>query len=820
MITARQALPATGQERGKSEARAFFQTLKQAVPKTEGETDGEWKARALRANAPNYRAALIAELDPIRQSMSREDFDLARAVITRFGSRVGSQCRKAEYNLARAVSFMAAVSFPGQEVAGHVIVPAVPALASKLPTEFMARTTVLRRSDLSTQDFQSAWQAVSRNGVAAMLADEMLAISMPPILWPALIALIKDGPGSVHQRLAEVLYQRGNAGPAGELGVARSTLECSYAAPVNTLARVLIDLRTLGFPHDALEPWQATLPIIDCSAYASAGEGDVDAPPLEVVRATIKPWYEKMMRVTRNGTHLPHGLFRELRDGLIASIFILTGSRKGALEGMRIRDYQEVHAWPDARIPPGPAVLLDIAKTGLNAGMRWKAIVPELVPLMRLYMTAAGIEGQPDHQPLWVGWRYKRILSADSAPQGSLHIYPKIAGDRKSYQRSVENKRRRLHAEMSAAGVDENDITRALAEVIGDAGLPFFPRPGCPDPSRGYRCHSTRASGNQHLTAAAELYLASPEGRRDIGLAADKHALAQSVLDHEIAKGDRHQYGLCAPLKARECNSARLAPWVWSLIAGDAGAPRGIDVIKVRDLRQKYTAAIENVEVTARKIHQIEDEAASERASVMRGSGTLRRSQISKEALLDRYLSDLARIEEIDKRNRHARRLAVAAHEQAEEARDELRDLLREAETTEVPLMYLEDPDFDKSLLSDDRPSEEDGAESLRRSQRAVAPVRGFVFARELANVMFGEASTASIQRINAWLRPKSYPKVRTSSVPWTKEQLEAGEVVDGSLNGKHRRILVSSFNWDRLSVHQQQELRAVLATQAHAVAP
>ena len=409
-------------------------------------------------------------------------------------------------------------------------------------------SSVFKRLGIDAETLDSYWLQARNRASDACFPIEWVTVFFPPVLWPAVLTLVRWGPERARVRLeqatmamAQMTTQRETRRRPKGSPLAFGTINAWVMAVMGLLEEV-VSLRSQvkasknpALPPALLSPWVAAprRPNLSQAGAKPSGQ-DNSGPALEDVR-------QRLQELARDYEAHPEFPYLRLRRLLLLSLCALLGPRADALRTLDVDDFV-----PDAPGPDGvrrDALELRPGKTWARGEVHRLPLPAEIAGWLREWIRITGREiGQPD-TPLFPHKRPKPGIALTYLSQPGF--YCAIAG--RQYE--------------------DGSGQRALVPLNGDAYV-------------GYRAHGLRHSSEQLVQrAAVELKAANP-GRFDHYTPDD---FARALLGHALVRTVSDVY--------RDVDRAKLSYQVvdkaWQILWGEGTAWLGIDPYAVKNTRER-----------------------------------------------------------------------------------------------------------------------------------------------------------------------------------------------------------------------------------------
>lgn len=450
----------------------------------------------------------------------------------------------------------------------------------------------MRRLGTSRAELNDQWEELHYTAFeTARFPDHVLVELIDPETWPVLAGLIADGPRVAARKVESVLYRYSKvevapsaARPHGGRLARQSVLVRQNV--YRRMMKILVDLRGLEYPCDALGPWAAVPPLRlpDMAPTVT----DRSAPSLDLVRAVVQRLDaeidqrlgaidgDKVTAIARLATAplWQAAVVERLRHLTIIALLATLAPRVGALSRLRVEDFDPEHRFPDGEI--GPALRFFPGKTVHAKLARWKGLgdmEAHLVCALILLRRRLYTERVPAERGSW------RVLNVPrEMPEGAALLGAKIFDPVRL--------------------PNPEAISAMLAgQSNGYAKLPLPQYLDNPSPGRhGHAAHRGRHFGDQLVRLAIEKQF-EQTGVRHISSA----AIADIALDHNV-KEDRYGYADLNSERSREIWIRTAARAGSQMLWTDAGARRVPDLVAYQAVcaeRKRLTEAL--TEAVARK---------------------------------------------------------------------------------------------------------------------------------------------------------------------------------------------------------------------------
>lgn len=235
------------------------------------------------------------------------------------------------------------------------------------PEALLARTPNLAGDPITPAMIKRHWElfeALDTDPAERLLPPELVKLLVPLEFWPAVAALISDGPQVAKRRWNVWLLNRAAAGPV------RTITLRNYA---KTAQRLMSDCLALHNAHPAFAQWswrpQLSSPRADNSPQR------VNSVPLGRLRMAVAELRaeigkrlkcepgEELEKVRNLSPEQLYELrlFRLARSWAILHLMFVTASRVEAIARLRVSDYKQ--AWASGYSPSCPTILLQPNKT-------------------------------------------------------------------------------------------------------------------------------------------------------------------------------------------------------------------------------------------------------------------------------------------------------------------------------------------------------------------------------------------------------------------------------------------------------------------------
>jgi integrase len=488
---------------------------------------------------------------------------------------------------------------------------------------------VMKRLGLEPSDLDDRWAVARANG--QLLHRDLVEAFFPAKQWPLYAHFIEAGPMQAWRDFenALVCWSRGlntDGSPRGKRLAAKTVN--GYISTCHKLMRELVELHKLAVAGQVdldpaiLDGWEVqSLPahVTAESLGAQAADTDRRAPSLRAVRRCLRELDREVEKRKKTAYGRRH-MALPLRNRALLAVFLTLGGRRGAVMRLKRGDFVRFHKSDGYE---GPALLLRPGKSVHQELVRVKHIPIELGEWIHEWIEYAGTHDNPD-APLWVKTPGKLDALAEHT---ASDLIPKL---------------------INPYLVDRHCSPHALRHL--SEKLAFH-------------------AGMDWLEANRELLL-TDEGIS--GLPTSPQQIADALLDHSFGRV-QDIYKDMNSERARTHWARIAADGVWSLIWGDAGAPKGPDPELIAAAQTAVDRAEAECSRTLMELKRTETEKKvfRQRAKQMAGAGDVSRAL---EAMFE--LDDLA----------DALLEKVTANAEAERALEHARLAFKEAKATRIAL--------------------------------------------------------------------------------------------------------------------------------------